>query len=380
MQANVTVERGPLVGSSFVVRPGPPFVMGSGPGVQVKVDGGAARHAVLLLDPAGLKVVDLAGGVTLDDAPLPPRQPVPVGTGQAIGVSGTLLRVELDGVPEPARAVAAAPCLPRLEGFEVLAVLGQGGMGMVLHARAPDGREVAVKLLHDEVPLGSPEHRRFLIEGRVGQRVRSPYVVEVLEARVDAAGRPQLVLELVRGPSLQATVARHGPLAVSSALRIGEHAALGLAAAHAAGVLHRDVKPANILLAPDGVAKLTDFGVAKDLDGSVRSLTRSGMGLGTLAYMAPEQADGARHVDVAADLYGHGASLFHALTGRPPFEVSSVEALFASLQTPAPPLAALRPEVPPGLARLVAALLAKDPADRPTSAREVATALRSLGC
>jgi serine/threonine-protein kinase len=379
VQATLSAERGPLVGRSFVVRPGAPFLVGSAEGVQVRVADVAPRQAALMLDAKGLTVVDLAGGTTLDGGPLPRRQPTPVGTGQAIGVGATLLRVELDGVPEPSRAPqgASAPAPVQLEGFQVLGKLGQGGMGVVLHARSlADGREVAVKVLAQEVVPGSPDHRRFLVEGRVGARIRSPHVVEVLELRVDARGHAMIVMELVRGPSLEGWLAKHGRLAVDAAARIGLHAALGLTAAHEAGVLHRDVKPANLLLAPEGVAKVTDFGVAKDLAWTLDSLTKSGVGLGTVAYMAPEQLASARSVDVTADVYGLGATLYHALAGRPPHVIQAMGDLPRVLQEEPPPLASLRPDCPPPLAALVHAMLAKDPWDRPAAMREVAERLR----
>ncbi|MCW8141207.1 MAG: serine/threonine protein kinase, partial [Planctomycetota bacterium] len=343
VQALVTVEAGPQAGRSYTVRPGPPLLVGSGEGVQARVDGLAARHLALLLDAGGLKAVDLAGGVTLDGVPLAPRQPTPVGSGQALALGPVLLRVELDGVPEPARA-PAGPALV-LDGLEVLEVLGQGGMGRVLRARRlADGREVAVKVMHESILPGSVDHRRFLVEAQVGARLRSPHVIEVLEARLDAQGRPLLVMELVAGGALERALAAHGRLTVDAARRVGWHVAQALAAAHAAGVVHRDVKPANVLFTGEGTAKLGDFGVAKDLEGTVRSLTASGVGLGTLAYMAPEQVGAARHVDPAADLYALGATLFHALAGRPPLEVRSMDDVQRILDEAPPALARLRPE------------------------------------
>ncbi len=387
MQVTLTVETGEQAGDSFSLRPGAPAVVGSAPGVAVRLaaPGVAPQHAALLLGPQGLQVVDLGHGTRLDGQALPPRQPTPVRDGQALEVAGVVLRVE--GAGAGAGGPAAAPPASatgrlRLElpadEYEVVRELGRGAMGVVVQAvRRADGRPVAVKVLHEAVPPGSPDHERFLTEGRVGQRIRSPHVVEVLDLRVGPSGQAWIVLELVPGPSVEGAL-RAGRPAPARALELAEHVARALAAAAAAGVVHRDVKPANVLLHPSGAAKLTDFGIAKDFAGTVRSLTLSGMGLGTLAYMAPEAIDGAKHVTPAADLYSLGAMLFELLAGRPPFVVRSPEQLVQAAQQPAPPLEQLVPGCPPDLAALVAALLAKEAWDRPASAAEVAERLAAL--
>ena len=392
MQVTLTVETGEQAGDSFSLQPGAPAVVGSAPGIAVRLAGPgvAPQHAALLLGPEGLQAVDLGHGTRLDGQALPPRQPAPVRDGQALEVAGVVVRVEVTGASAggPASAAhasaAATSATGRLrlelppEEYEVVRELGRGAMGVVVQAvRRADGRPVAVKVLHEAVPPGSPDHERFLTEGRVGQRIRSPHVVEVLDLRVGPSGQAWIVLELVPGPSVEGAL-RAGRPAPARALEIAEHVARGLAAAAAAGVVHRDVKPANVLLHPSGAAKLTDFGIAKDFAGTVRSLTLSGMGLGTLAYMAPEAIDGAKHVTPAADLYSLGAMLFELLAGRPPFVVRSPEQLVQAAQQPAPPLEPLVPGCPPDLAGLVAALLAKEPWDRPGSAAEVAGWLAAL--
>jgi serine/threonine-protein kinase len=170
--------------------------------------------------------------------------------------------------------------------------------------------------------------------------------------------------ELVDGPSAREVVDR-GPLSVPAALWIAEDVARALVAASAAGVVHRDVKPSNVLITPEGVAKLCDFGIAKDLQSTLRTLTASGAGMGTLAYLAPEQASQAKHVDARADLYALGATLYHLLAGRPPFRPRGADALLALVEQPPPPLGAARPDCPPEVARLVHAMLAKRPEERP---------------
>jgi serine/threonine protein kinase len=182
------------------------------------------------------------------------------------------------------------------------------------------------------------------------------------------------VLELVTGASLDGLL-RAGPLAIPAATRIGADVAEGLAAAHALGVVHRDVKPANVLVDAAGRAKVSDFGIARVRDSL---LTATGTGLGTLDYMAPEQAEDAKRAGPGSDLYGLGATLFHAVVGRPPIDLRGGDPFGPLLTTVPPPLVRARPGCPPALSALVAALLEKHPDDRPSSAVEVARRLAEL--
>jgi serine/threonine-protein kinase len=172
-------------------------------------------------------------------------------------------------------------------------------------------------------------------------------------------------MELVEGPSARAVVTRDGPLHVADALKIAEDVAQAIAAAAAVGVVHRDIKPANVLLSPDGHAKLADFGIAKDLETTLHSLTASGMGLGSMAYLPPEQIAEAKYVDARADVYSLGATLYHLLAGAPPFLPTNPQALVAAVQQAPPPLVAHRPDCPPAVAELVHHMLAKNADDRP---------------
>ena len=275
------------------------------------------------------------------------------------------LRVVVDGLsPAPLR-----------EDYEPLRELGRGATARVHLARErASGRQVAIKTFQGQL-VGEPSARaRFLREARV--RIDSPFVVGVLDAR-DEQGSLCLVLELVEGEDLDQRLAA-GPLPLRAALRLARELAHALAAAHAAGVVHRDVKPANVLLARDGRALLADFGIAKlAYEGSLGGLTESGLGLGTPLYVAPEQAIDAKRVTPAADLYGLGATLFHALAGRPPF-LSGPRFFERLLDEPAPPLSGSCPDAPPALGRLLARLLAKEPEDRPASAALVGQKLSAL--
>ncbi len=281
------------------------------------------------------------------------------------------------GTGAGAGAVTGAPGVAGNTGrirddFERLGELGRGGAGTVFRARhRATGREVAVKALVDKVSDEPTARERFLRESRV--RVESPHVVQTLDVRVEQ-GQVYLVLELCPGGSLEERL-RLGALPIAQSLQIGEQIALALAAAHEAGVVHRDVKPANVLFASDGAAKLGDFGIAKVLQGE-RSLTATGTGMGTLLYVAPEQAEDAKRVSPAADLYALGATLYHMLAGKPPFPPGP-DLIRAIFEDDPPPLARARPDCPAEVARLVHRLLEKDPDDRPPSARVVAGKLRT---
>jgi serine/threonine-protein kinase len=177
---------------------------------------------------------------------------------------------------------------------------------------------------------------------------------------------PYLVMEYVDGESLSATIAREAPLSPDRVLDVIAAAASALAAAHAAGLVHRDVKPGNLLLARDGQVKITDFGIAHAADAT--PLTRTGALLGTPQYVAPEQASG-MSATPATDLYGLGVIAYEMLTGRPPYEGPAGAVLLAHRDSPLPPLP---PSAPPGLGEMVLALTAKDPAARPDGAAAVA--------
>ena len=234
---------------------------------------------------------------------------------------------------------------------------------------------MAIKVLKEELYEQEEERERFLREGRVCCRVQSPYVAQVFDVRLVAGGRSFLVMELVDGPSAKDRLTG-GPFEIAEALKIGEEVARGLQAAHEAGVIHRDVKPANILLGPKN-AKLGDFGIAKDLDALV-SLTLLGEGLGTLAYVSPEQATEAKLVDPRTDLYSLGATLYHLIAGIPPFMPRDVKELVEDMDRPAPSLLAYRPECPQDVADAIHPLLQKAPHARPASAALVAAELARL--
>jgi hypothetical protein len=261
-----------------------------------------------------------------------------------------------------------------LDHYEVLEVIGRGGMGVVLKAFDRKlQRVVAVKVLAPQLAASSAARRRFDREARAAAAVAHDHVVAIHAVEGDRP-LPYLVMHYVAGMSLQERLDRSGPLEIKEILRIGMQTAAGLAAAHAQGLVHRDVKPANILL-ENGVerVKLTDFGLARAVDDA--SVSQSGVVAGTPQYMAPEQARG-ETVDHRADLFSLGSVLYALCAGRPPFRASSVMAVLKRVCEEEPrPVREVNPEVPEWLAAIIAKLHAKNPDDRFQSAAEVADLL-----
>lgn len=262
--------------------------------------------------------------------------------------------------------------------YRLLGLVGTGGMGSVW--RAEDEilkRTVAVKLLRPEVAADEESRSRFRIEAQAAASVNHPNVVGVYdygeEESTDGDCLSYVVMEFVPGRSLADALSEHGRLPARVVCSILEQGALGLDAAHRQGIIHRDVKPANLLLSHYGTLKVTDFGIARVADAA--PLTRTGTLLGTAQYISPEQASGAGATP-ASDLYGLGVVAFTCLSGHPPFDgLNPVATALAHMQDPMP---ALPPEVPPALSNLIEDLMAKRPTDRPKDGREVAARAQSV--
>ena len=258
--------------------------------------------------------------------------------------------------------------------YEVLGVVGTSGMGVVLKAfDAALNRYVAIKILAPHLGTSGAAIRRFSREGKAAAAVVHDNVIEIYGV-AEAAGLPYLVMPYVRGPSLQRRLDDEGPLAVVETLRVAMQAAAGLAAAHAQGLVHRDVKPANILLA-DGIerVKLTDFGLARAADDA--SLTRTGIIAGTPQYMSPEQACG-EPVDPRSDLFSLGSVLYAMCTGRSPFRAETSYGVLRRITDEEPrPIREINPDIPEWLCGIVGKLMAKRTDDRFQSAQEVSKLL-----
>jgi serine/threonine protein kinase len=263
----------------------------------------------------------------------------------------------------------------RLGRFQVVRQLGRGGMGVVFLARDPMlGRQVAIKVLNPQFIGDRSAQERFQREARAAATINHANLVTIYSAEMSGPNL-LLVMEYVDGYSLQERLRQLGKIALPELLRIGIQVALGLAAAHAHGLVHRDIKPGNILLAqPNNLAKITDFGLAQAIDDP--EATASGLILGTPAFMAPEQAQG-REVDQRADLFSLGSLFFTMHAGRPPFEGPTMAVIRKVADNPPPSLMEIDPQTPPWLAELVCRLHAYHVEDRLISATDVARILKA---
>ena len=257
--------------------------------------------------------------------------------------------------------------------FRIERLLGRGGMSSVWQAYDEElGRPVAIKLLHARRLESADSVDRFEREARTLALLAHPGIVTVID-RGETDGRPFIVCELVDGHDLHERISLEGRLPLAEALAIAVQVAAALDYAHKRGVVHRDVKPHNVLLTADGHAKLTDFGIARVEDAP--ALTNPGRVLGTGDYVAPEQAQG-HALDGRADIYSLGAMLYHCLTSVPPYRGASfVEIAEQHLRAPVPSVQSRRPEVSDGVEALVARALAKRPDDRFADVAEMQAAL-----
>jgi serine/threonine-protein kinase len=264
--------------------------------------------------------------------------------------------------------------LGRLGAYEILEVIGKGGMGIVFKGFQHElHRCVAVKALAPHLALSAAARRRFEREAQATAAVVHPHVMAIHS--VDANARlPYLVMPYITCESLQQRLDRQGPLKLTDVLRVGMQSAQGLAAAHAQGLVHRDVKPANILLETNvDRVMLTDFGLARAVDDA--TLTRTGIIAGTPMYMSPEQAND-DPVDHRSDLFSLGSVLYAMCTGRPPFRAETTFGVLRRIREATPrSIREINPEIPEWFESIVWKLLAKSPADRLQTASDVASLL-----
>ena len=248
--------------------------------------------------------------------------------------------------------------------YEIDALIAVGGMGKVYRATAADGTPVALKLVKDDLARDETFRRRFTREARIAQTVHHPHVVPVRDSG-EHDGLPYLAAQFIEGQTLYQKLELDRRLDLPTTVRICAHVADGLQALWEAGMVHRDVKPENILLDLVGNAYITDFGLAKDSQAS--ALTRPGQVLGSMDYMAPEQIRG-DPVTGAADTYSLGCVIFECVFGRPPFgDRQGMSVLWAHLQDQPPDPSGERPDVSPAFMRALGAALSKEPSQRPTS-------------
>jgi serine/threonine protein kinase len=272
-----------------------------------------------------------------------------------------------------------------LGNYEVLSRLGAGGMGTVFKARHRRmKRVVAIKVLSPAVAADGKFLQRFQREVETVARLSHPNIVMAFDADEAEAG-PFLVMEFVNGRDLASRVQEGGPLPLADAVACALQAARGLAYAHAQNIIHRDVKPANLLLDASEVVKVADLGLARLSDSMAQpaeksgSITQAGSVVGTVDFMPPEQAEDSTAIDHRADVYSLGCTLYFLLTGSPPYVGKSLMAtLLAHRTAPIPSLCSARPEAPPALEALLRSMLAKLPAQRCPSMAEAVRALEAL--
>lgn len=251
--------------------------------------------------------------------------------------------------------------------YEIREALGQGAAGVVYRAvHRKTGEPVALKLLHARTNEDADLQRRFVREATVLEKLRHPNIVRHCECGIHS-DRFFLAMELVGSRTLKDVLVENGPMPWRAAAETAVQVCQALAHAHKAGVIHRDLKPANLFLAEDGSVKVGDFGLARDLE--QHRLTIEGQTVGTCRYMAPEQVQGLSELTGSLDLYALGCLMHQMLTGRPPFDGSTIVEVFEHhLFSEPPDLRTRVPDAPEGLVRVVEMLLAKDPKDRPADA------------
>jgi tRNA A-37 threonylcarbamoyl transferase component Bud32/Leucine-rich repeat (LRR) protein len=292
-----------------------------------------------------------------------------------------------DPAIEPTTAAIDLP--ERIGDFTILRVIGEGGMGVVYLAEDVRlGRKAAIKTMKLAL-AAKPENRaRFIREARAAATVEHDNIVPIWQVGETADGSPFIAMPFLQGEMLETRLKRRPIQPLAIILKVACEVAEGLAAAHAQGLVHRDVKPGNIWIEGDPAApeiyrqvrrcKILDFGLARSIATDDAHVTDTGVILGTPAYMAPEQASGA-DVDARADLFSLGAMLYRMATGRLPFHGPNTMAVLAALATVTPPPArSINPDLPPALSDLIDRLLCKDPAGRPRSATEVAAIIRRI--
>jgi serine/threonine protein kinase len=262
------------------------------------------------------------------------------------------------------------------DAYQIVRIIGEGGMGRVYEARHTRlGRKrVAVKMLHAEYARQPDVVTRFQREAEAASGIAHPNVVDVYDVHHTEDGRPYLIGEFLEGEELGRHLSRVGRINVSLAVGIARQVCRALAAAHARGVVHRDMKPENVFLVGDPqrpIVKVIDFGISKTADATGTALTRTGMIIGTPSYMAPEQARGEK-VDARADVYGVGGILYRALTGRKPFDAEDPSVTVAQVLTQDPPRPrSLVSSIPQALELVIPRAMAKEPRDRYASMGEL---------
>ncbi len=295
---------------------------------------------------------------------------------------------------EPASSPSAPPAAPptealvgkRVHKYEIVRVIGRGGMGTVYEAvNTAIGKRVAMKFIDADTVNNADAVARFQREAQAASAVESAHIVDIFDSGISEEGQPYIVMELLRGEDLGHRIKRCGRVELAEAVHITAQILRGLARAHKAGIVHRDLKPDNIFLVDrdddPSFAKILDFGISKVRrrgETPVNTLTRQGTVLGTPFYMSPEQAQAQPDVDARSDLWAIGAILYECLTGRPPYTGATYEQVIVNIcMNDAEDVRLYNPGVPEQVAMVLARALARDREDRFQDAREFLDALRT---
>ncbi|OAA23268.1 serine/threonine protein kinase [Frankia sp. EI5c] len=267
---------------------------------------------------------------------------------------------------EPVRDAVFTPLTPHdphsVSSYLLRARIGEGGMGAVYLSYTPGGRPIALKVARPELAADPDFRSRFAKEVAIARRVQGPYTVPVIDADAEAL-RPWIATAYVAAPSLAVAVVRQGALPSATVLMLIAGVAEALQSIHRSGVIHRDLKPGNVILADDG-PRVIDFGVARAIETSTAAMTQTGVRIGTPAFMSPEQVRG-KQIDAAGDVFALGSTAYYALTGRPPF--GSDAAVFHRIEHQQPDWE----HCPDNVREVLSRCLAKDPAERPTSTQVI---------
>ena len=326
-----------------------------------------STHGTLLNGfPVGLAMLESGDSLTLADTR------IRFALGQMEGTV-KLPRAGCEFTTESGRPLRRPALRIAIPDIELLGVLGEGGTSAVFKGRDATGNLVAVKVLRVFSAPDPDDRERFLREGETAAALDHPNIVRVLGHGEVASSALYIIMELVHGETVRARLARTGALPVQLALHITRQIASALDYARRMATVHRDVKPENIIVTDDGIAKLVDFGLAKSVALSGRSgVTRVGDVLGTLAYMSPEQIESSVTADHRSDIYSLGATLYHMVAGQTPFEASGDFDYMRKIQSEEPrDLRQLRPDVPPIICSIIARCMRKRPSERYETAGEI---------
>jgi serine/threonine protein kinase len=264
----------------------------------------------------------------------------------------------------------------KLGEYIVLEKLGEGGMGAVYLAIGPDKQRAAVKVLPPQLAKQRQFLSRFFREAQACCKLRHQNVVCGFKVG-EEVGHYYFAMEFVDGTSVDEMLEKEGPIPPEKATELILQVAQGLAYAHENGIIHRDIKPANIMVNKEGVAKLADLGLARRVDAEETALTRTGTAMGTPFYMAPEQATDAKRADARSDIYSLGATWYHMIAGRPPFEGSTpLELVRMHMKEPLKPLSSVVSAAPRGVSFTIDRMMAKDPDQRIQTASELVQIIR----